>query len=86
LEQQHGDDWSVAMTTLFLATLAYRAGRAAQAVEHLRSVLGLGLQLGNRALLAATLQNIAFVIASALGGLAGVLVVLALSVEISVRR
>jgi hypothetical protein len=64
LEQQHGDDWSVAMTTLFLATLAYRAGRVAQAVQHLRSVLGLGLQLGNRALLAAALQNIAYVIAA----------------------
>jgi predicted ATPase/class 3 adenylate cyclase len=63
LEQQHGDDWSVAMTTLFLATLAYRAGRVGQAVQHLRSVLGLGLQLGNRALLAAALQNIAYVIA-----------------------
>ena len=63
LEQQHGDDWSVAMTTLFLATLAYRAGRVTQAVRHLRTVLGLGLQLGNRALLAAALQNIAFVIA-----------------------
>jgi predicted ATPase len=63
LEQQHGDDWSVAMTTLFLATLAYRAGRVAQAVQHLRAVLGLGLHLGNRALLAAALQNIAYVIA-----------------------
>ena len=63
LEQQHGDDWSVAMTTLFLATLTYRAGMVTHAVLHLRTVLGLGLQLGNRALLAAALQNIAYVVA-----------------------
>jgi predicted ATPase/class 3 adenylate cyclase len=63
LEQQHGDDWSVAMTTLFLATLAYRAGQVTPAVHHLRTVLGLGLRLGNRALLAAALQNVAYVIA-----------------------
>jgi predicted ATPase len=64
LEQQHGDDWSVAMTTLFLATLAYRAGMVTQAGHHLGTVLGLGLQLGNRALLAASLQNIAYVVAA----------------------